>query len=116
MRPKRTGEQLSGLAFTIDMNNNRHVRAFEELRDRIGHVGDMTCQQAVELVTEYLEGALTPRARRRFERHIRGCVACTTYLEQVRLTADTLGRMHPHPPTGPARDSLLQAFRDFSRD
>jgi hypothetical protein len=110
------GEHSSGLAFPVEMNNNRHVSAFEELRDRIVHIGDLTCQHAVELVTEYLEGALTPRARKRFERHIRGCAACTTYLDQVRLTADTLGRVHPDPPTGPARDSLLQAFRDFSRD
>ncbi len=99
---------------SIDFDNNRHVSAINELRDRFGHLGDTTCQRVVELVTEYLEGALTPRARRRFERHIHGCPACTVYLDQVRRTADVLGHVHPEPPTGHVREALLQAFRDFS--
>jgi len=68
------------LAFLIDMGNNGQVSGFDELRDRIGHIGhigDMPYQHAAELVTEHLEEALAPRARRRFYRHVRGCPACT---------------------------------------
>lgn len=42
---------------------------------------DLTCQELVELVTEYLEGALPPGKRVRFEQHLAVCLGCTTYLE-----------------------------------
>ena len=44
---------------------------------------DLVCQQAVELVTDYLEDNLSPRARRRFEAHLAGCPHCTEYLAQM---------------------------------
>jgi anti-sigma factor RsiW len=69
----------------------------------------------VELVTDYLEEAMPARDRRRFERHLRNCPGCTRYVHQVRLTADALGHVHPEPPTGPTRDALVQAFKDFRR-
>ena len=34
---------------------------------------DIVCQQAVELVTDYLEGTLSRRDRRRFESHLAAC-------------------------------------------
>ena len=45
---------------------------------------DIVCQEAVELVTDYLEGTLPRRSRRRFEAHLRACPNCTAYLEQIR--------------------------------
>ncbi len=45
---------------------------------------DLVCQQAVELVTDYLEGALGRRDRRRFESHLRACPNCRAYLEQIK--------------------------------
>jgi anti-sigma factor RsiW len=93
------------------------VALFSELRDRLRHHGDtLTCQAAVELVTDYLEGALDVSDRARFERHLRTCPDCVTYVEQVRRTAETLGRVQPEPPTGDTRAALLDAFRDFHRD
>lgn len=93
------------------------VRLLNELRDIVRHRGDrLTCQQAVELVTEYLEGAMTPPTRACFERHLRTCPHCVAYVEQVRRTADVLGHVQPVPPTGATRDALLDAFRDFDRD
>ena len=44
---------------------------------------DIVCQQAVELVTDYLEGALSRRVRRRFEGHLKVCPNCAAYLEQI---------------------------------
>ena len=52
----------------------------------------LTCRQAVELVTEHLEGALPDVDRARFEPHLAGCDACTAYLEQMRATIGALGR------------------------
>jgi anti-sigma factor RsiW len=75
--------------------------------------GGLTCQQVVELVTAYLEGALPATERRRFETHIGLCDACTTYLEQMRLTLETLGRLEPESISPHAARELTEAFRDW---
>jgi predicted anti-sigma-YlaC factor YlaD len=46
----------------------------------------LTCQEVVELVTEYLENALLPEMRKRLEEHVAECPGCAAYIEQVRLT------------------------------
>jgi anti-sigma factor RsiW len=48
----------------------------------------IVCQQAVELVTAYLEGTLASGGRRRFEAHLAGCPHCTEYLGQIRKTIE----------------------------
>jgi anti-sigma factor RsiW len=73
-----------------------------------------TCREMVELVTDYLEGALSRADRRRFEGHLDGCEHCTRYVEQMRLTLRTLGRLEPESLSGDARDELLAAFRDWA--
>jgi anti-sigma factor RsiW len=74
----------------------------------------LACQEFVELVTDYLEGALPRRERRRFEGHIAGCDGCTGYLEQVRVTIRSLGELPPEPPQdAETREHLLKAFREL---
>lgn len=46
----------------------------------------LRCDWVVELVTEYLEGALPPALRKRLERHVRACRGCTAFLAQMRST------------------------------
>jgi predicted anti-sigma-YlaC factor YlaD len=53
----------------------------------------MTCAQIADLVTEYLETAMNPVDRARFEQHLAGCDMCETYLQQLRLTIAELGRL-----------------------
>ena len=53
---------------------------------------ELVCQQVVELVTEYLEGALSRSQRRRFEAHLAGCEHCAEYLAQMRATIRLTGR------------------------
>ncbi len=76
----------------------------------------MTCQEIVELVTEYLEGALSPAAHERFERHLRTCADCVAYVEQTRRAAAALGHVAPQPPDDTTKAALLEAFRNFHRD
>ena len=59
---------------------------------------DLVCRQAVELVTDYLEGTLSGRARRRFEAHLAGCPHCTEYLAQMRETIKLTGRLRARGP------------------
>jgi Putative zinc-finger len=56
---------------------------------------DMTCEELVELVTAYLEGALPLPERERFEAHHRGCPGCQAHVAQVRLVVGALGRLQP---------------------
>lgn len=74
---------------------------------------ELTCKEMVELVTNYLEGGLSRRHRRRFERHIAGCDGCSTYLDQMRQTIHVLGGLTEDSISPEAKDALLHAFRDW---
>jgi anti-sigma factor RsiW len=78
-----------------------------------GSIEPMACQELVELVTDYLEGRLSPADRERFDAHIAGCDACTAYLEQMRMTLAALGRIPEESISAPAREELLVAFREW---
>jgi predicted anti-sigma-YlaC factor YlaD len=72
---------------------------------------ELICQQAVELVTDYLEGALSRRDRRRFESHLDACPNCRAYLEQIRTTIQLAGAMEPQDFTPEARADLIELYR-----
>jgi anti-sigma factor RsiW len=72
---------------------------------------DLVCQQVVELVTDYLEGALPRAARRRFERHLAGCPHCTEYLVQMRATIALTGRIRPADLTPQMRAEFTELYR-----
>jgi anti-sigma factor RsiW len=78
-------------------------------------VEELSCQELVELVTDYLEGALDERHVRAFERHLTGCDGCTRYLEQFRTTIRLAGTLIPDDLTPEAETALLQAFRGWRR-
>jgi hypothetical protein len=73
----------------------------------------LSCQEFVELVTEYFEGAMPPAERERFDAHLAVCDPCTRYLEQMELTIRTVGRVSPEDLTPEAESVLLEAFRDW---
>ena len=75
----------------------------------------IVCRQAVELVTDYLEGRLLAPQRRRFETHLAGCSGCRTYLEQMRQTIRALGQLSEDSIDAEAKDRLLNVFRDWKR-
>jgi anti-sigma factor RsiW len=72
---------------------------------------DIVCQQAVELVTDYLEGTLSRRDRRRFEAHLQACPNCSTYLEQIKETIELTGQVEPDDLTPQARADLTELYR-----
>ena len=73
----------------------------------------MNCRQVVELMTDYLEGALSPVERARFEEHIAGCDGCRAYLQQLRTTRRVLGRLADEPVPADVERDLLEAFRSW---
>jgi anti-sigma factor RsiW len=70
----------------------------------------LTCRELVELVTDYLEGALSRRDRARFEAHIASCENCTAYLEQFRQTIALTGTLREEDVDPVAREALLAQF------
>jgi anti-sigma factor RsiW len=73
-------------------------------------VDEVTCQQVVELVTEYFEGALDARTLSQVEEHLVMCDWCVTYVEHMQATIASLRELgevrRPEPP-----DSVLGALR-----
>jgi anti-sigma factor RsiW len=76
---------------------------------------ELSCQELVELVTDYLEGALPSELHERFERHIAHCSGCQAYLEQMRVTIRVTGELTAESLSPEAERTLLDAFRNWRR-
>ena len=83
--------------------------------DRDRGAGALTCRELVELVTDYLEGALSREDRARFDEHLASCEGCTAHLDQMRRTLKLVGRLTEGAVSAEARDALLGAFGDWRR-
>jgi anti-sigma factor RsiW len=75
---------------------------------------EMACNELVELVTDYLEGALEDGERTRLEDHLADCDGCTTYLEQMRTTIRLTGMLTEDQVPEEGRGELLRVFRAWS--
>lgn len=73
----------------------------------------MNCRELVELLTDYLEGALRTDQRAEVQGHLSGCDGCTTYLEQIRITIRLTGMLPEDPVPSDARRASLAIFRDW---
>jgi anti-sigma factor RsiW len=77
---------------------------------------DLVCQRAVDLVTDYIEGALSRADRRRFESHLASCQHCYEYLAQMRVTIQLSGRLQPAEMPPEMRDDLVALYRQWQAD
>jgi predicted anti-sigma-YlaC factor YlaD len=77
--------------------------------------GTLTCQELVELVTEYIEGAMSEAERTRFEQHLAGCLGCRSYLDQMQRTISALGRLTEGDIAPATRGELLDLFRNWKQ-
>ncbi|MFN2504510.1 MAG: anti-sigma factor [Acidimicrobiales bacterium] len=71
---------------------------------------EMPCRQVVELVTDYLEGALPPTQRQRLAAHLERCPHCSRYLDQMTVTVALLGRLRPPSPDPQVRSQLAALY------
>jgi anti-sigma factor RsiW len=78
-------------------------------------LGGLTCKEIVELVTDYIEGVLPIEMRSRFDQHLSVCHPCAIYLDQMRQTIATLGRLPEESIPQPVMDTLLQHFRTWPK-
>ena len=77
---------------------------------------EFSCQEMIEVVTNYLDGALPPEDRERFERHLSYCAGCTTYTEQMRETIRQTGTVPREESLPPAlREEIVAQFRTWKR-
>ena len=76
---------------------------------------ELTCREMVELVSDYLEGALADHDRALFEQHLVLCDGCTAYLDQMRRTVALVGRLRDNRLDPRIRDRLLETFRTWKR-
>ena len=73
----------------------------------------LSCQEVVELVTEYLDGALTAERASLFEQHLNFCDGCIWYVDQIRTTVDAIGEVREADISPEAKSQLMTAFRDW---
>ena len=76
---------------------------------------ELSCREFVELVSDYVERRLPLAERTRFEMHLCYCAPCRVYLEQIRATIATAGRLTEDDLPAGSRDALLAAFRDWKQ-
>lgn len=74
----------------------------------------VVCREAVEMVTDYLEGALPAGARRRLDAHLADCPHCTEYFAQIRRTIDAVGRVEPADLSPAAMTELVALYQRWT--
>lgn len=77
--------------------------------------GRISCREVVEIVTAYLDGALSPEESARMEEHLKLCGHCAAYVEQIRTTARLAAAATAELDLHPDRAELLRAFAEFKR-
>ena len=73
----------------------------------------LTCKELVELVTDYLEGALSFEDKERFEAHLATCDGCVAHLQQIRTTIQTVRSLEEKSLSPQAKENLLRLFRNW---
>lgn len=76
---------------------------------------ELTCQELVQLITDYLEGTLPPAPRARFEAHLARCQGCRFYLEQMRQTIALVGKLAPATLSQAEQAALLAVFHAWQQ-
>lgn len=78
---------------------------------------EILCREFVEVVTEYLDGALDDRTLTHVEEHLVMCDWCEDYLGHIQATVEMLGTLDDEPASPPAAlsDAVTKALREAKR-
>jgi anti-sigma factor RsiW len=77
---------------------------------------EIVCQQWVEMVTDYLEGALPPKLQQAADRHLADCPHCREYLEEMRRTVAVATGLRDEDVPHDLVDALTRAFADYRQE
>ncbi len=77
---------------------------------------ELTCKETVELVTDYLEGALLPEMQAQFDQHLDTCLGCNIYLNQMRQTIQALRQLTDETTPPEQKHELLQLFQIWQKN
>lgn len=75
----------------------------------------MSCEELLELTTDYLDDALPQKKRSLFESHLTQCTICVEYLKQMKIAIEITGSLRNEPVDEAAREGLKSAFREWRR-
>lgn len=75
---------------------------------------ELSCQELVELVTEYLEGGMNRAERAVFEAHVERCVGCQHHLAQMQHTIRLLGHLDAATLSAEQRTAMQEAFQGWT--
>ena len=75
--------------------------------------GNLSCREIADLITDYLEGALTFSQLIRFHMHLGLCFACRNFLKQMKYTVLTLHQLPSEPVSPHVKEELLTRFRNW---
>jgi anti-sigma factor RsiW len=78
-------------------------------------VTGLSCEELVELVSDYCDDTLAAEQRREVEQHLAVCRGCTHHVEQMRLTIKAVQSLREESLPPPAREELLELFREWRR-
>jgi anti-sigma factor RsiW len=73
----------------------------------------LSCNVVVELLTDYLDGALDPATTTSLERHLELCPPCVALLDQLRTTIDAVGHVQQDTLSEDTLTALEAAFRGY---
>ena len=76
----------------------------------------LVCRDAVQLMSDYIDGALSDRDRERLDAHLADCPHCREYLAQIRVTIDCLGHVEPDDVPPAVLDDLVDLYRRWRRE
>jgi predicted anti-sigma-YlaC factor YlaD len=71
----------------------------------------MNCVELLDVVSDALDGTLAEGARAGFDEHLRACAACRNYVEQLKISVESLKRIPREGRPNPRRDALIEAYR-----
>jgi predicted anti-sigma-YlaC factor YlaD len=71
----------------------------------------MNCVELLDVVSDALDGTLAEGVRTRFDEHLRACAACRNYVEQLKISVESLKRIPREGRPNPRRDALIEAYR-----
>jgi len=75
----------------------------------------LSCQEVVELVTDYLERSLPAEEAALFEQHINFCDGCIWYVDQLRTTVAAVGEVREEDLSPDVKDRLMGVFHEWRR-